>query len=308
MPSTLFFAQSGGQKLVSGHFFSGSYQLQYGVAIRLDRSAPGLIYLGIPNLSGEAPTFLSGGSLSSGGLADGFPLYPGEGIFVAKSRLISGILTPTLNGPAGSSGGRVWWEPDITVMSLTAREGTGAGSSVSGAVQVSGIVGVSGSVSVLSGRIQQTTSWKTPGAIQVVMQSGTLNLSLSGMMVSGAGGPVFNMSGLNHKMDVSLNIASGFDIIVASGAPIAEVYVVPSFDGTTFPDFASGTVEPGSGYYVGTFRKPPNQFGSGLFLGTITGIPIPPRTFNVQLKVMAGPFRSGGANTLSVSLYDDQQM
>lgn len=334
MPSTLLFVQSGGQNLMSGTPFSGTYQLKYGVMVRLDRDAPDKVFVGLPNLSGTISTFLSGGSQSSGGMADAMPIYPGEAMFIPTQRLVSGILTPKLLGEASASGGRVYWEPDVTIVGLTAGAAGGASGAsavtsgavqvsgavrvsgtvaVSGTVSVSGIVGVSGQVGILSGqisvssgRISQTVSFRPPDAVQIVMQSGTLDLSLSGLMVSGAGGPVFNLSGLNHKMDLELNVASGFDIIVASGAPIAEVFVVPSLDGITFPDFASGTVEPGSGYYVGTFRKPPNQFGSGLFRGMLTGINVPPRTFNVQLKVMAGPFGSGGQNTLTISLYDDQ--
>ena len=322
MPSTLLFVQSGGQSLISGNVFSGTNQLKYGVLIRLDRLAPGIVYVGLPDISGSVPTFLSGGSLSSGGMADAFPLNPGESEFIPLHRLVSGIMTPKLLGEATASGGRVWWEPDVTIVGLAAGANAGASGAsvvtsgsvrVSGSVAVSGIVGVSGQVGILSGqvsissgRISQTVSFRPPDAAIVLFQSGTLNLSLSGTMVSGGAGPVFNLSGLNHKMDLELNIASGFDVITASGASIAEVYVVPSFDGTTYPVFASGTTEPGSGYFVGAFRNPPNAFGSGLFRGTLTGIAIPPRNFSVVMKVMAGPFRSGGQNILQASLYDDQ--
>lgn len=110
MPSTLLFVQSGGIGLVSGDIFSGGPQLVGGVQLRLAAAAPGVIYVGLPNLSGTVNTFNSGGSLSSGGLADGLELSPGDGLFIPRTRLASGIQTVRLLGAAGSSGGRVYWE------------------------------------------------------------------------------------------------------------------------------------------------------------------------------------------------------
>lgn len=120
MPSTLLFVQSGGQLLVSGGIFSGTpWSLTKwqgtasqvgGIQMKLSRTAPDTIYVGLPNLSGTVNTFLSGGSLSSGGMTDGMELAPGDSYFIPMSRLISGIQTPRLMGPATASGGRVFWE------------------------------------------------------------------------------------------------------------------------------------------------------------------------------------------------------
>lgn len=111
MPSTMLFVQSGGILLCSGDIYSGGPQLIGGIQLRLAKAAPGVVYIGLPNLSGVVNTITSGGSLSSGGLADGMELNPGDAYFVPKTRLVSGILTPRVLVPAASSGGRLFWEP-----------------------------------------------------------------------------------------------------------------------------------------------------------------------------------------------------
>lgn len=110
MPSTIVFPQSGGIPLMSGSPYSGSPQLVGGLQLKLAQGAPGAVYVGLPNLSGTTTTMLSGGSLSSGGLADGMELSPGDAYFIAKVRLVSGVCTPTILAPAASSGGRLFWD------------------------------------------------------------------------------------------------------------------------------------------------------------------------------------------------------
>lgn len=122
MPSLQFFDRSGGIVLVSGNIFSGSY-LDYagqgckvgGIQFRNSATSPGPVYVCLMPLSGQAGTFNSGGSLSSGGLADGMELVPGGNYFVPRSRMTNlsgqGLLAISLVGPAASSGARIMWEP-----------------------------------------------------------------------------------------------------------------------------------------------------------------------------------------------------
>lgn len=110
MPSTQLFTQSGGIRLVSGNVLSGT-PFPNSLILKLSATASGVIYVGLPNLSGEVTTGASGGVLSSGGMADGFELSPGGTYEIPKSRLVSGITTPTLIIPAAVSGtGRLFWE------------------------------------------------------------------------------------------------------------------------------------------------------------------------------------------------------
>lgn len=112
MPSTQVFVQSGGIGLVSGSIFSGQLLPIGGVQIYADRYNPSgyAVYVGLPNLSGTVSTSTSGGSLSSGGLSDGMPLYPDSSYFVPKCRMVSGIQTIRLLAPANASGARIFWE------------------------------------------------------------------------------------------------------------------------------------------------------------------------------------------------------
>ena len=111
MPSTQLISQSGGVALIASDIFSGSPQLVGGVQFKLAKGAPGIVYLGLPNLSGAVTTSVSGAGLSVGGLADGMELSPGDSYFVPKTRLVSGIVTPMVEVPAASSGARLFWEP-----------------------------------------------------------------------------------------------------------------------------------------------------------------------------------------------------
>jgi hypothetical protein len=110
MPSTMLFPQSGGIALVSGAIFSGTLFPIGGVQLKLAKAAPGIVYVGVTNLSGLAITSLSGGSLSSGGLTDGMEMSPGDAYFIPKCRLVSGIESITCIVPAASSGSRLFWE------------------------------------------------------------------------------------------------------------------------------------------------------------------------------------------------------
>lgn len=119
MPSLqLLGAQSGGTPLVSGDVFSGMPLPVGGVQLLLDSSGAGPVYVGLPVpswFSGQVsglyvPTINSGGSLSSGGLTDGVKLGQGNGYFVPKLRMTSGIQSIRIAVPAGSSGAILYWE------------------------------------------------------------------------------------------------------------------------------------------------------------------------------------------------------
>lgn len=118
MPSFMCFTQSGGHGIVSGDIYSGSILdvkpwgrgTCGGIQFRLAKGAPSLIYIGMPSLSGTTPTGASGGVFSSGGLADGMEVSPGDSYFVPRSRLVSGLDTVRVIAPAAASGSRCFWE------------------------------------------------------------------------------------------------------------------------------------------------------------------------------------------------------
>lgn len=115
MPSTIVGNVSGGALLVSGDIYSGYQAIVGGIQFKVATDSPGVIYLGLPNLSGNYPSVISGGALASGlsgyYLTDGMPMAANDAYFVPKARLVSGVLTPRFVMPATSSGARVFWEP-----------------------------------------------------------------------------------------------------------------------------------------------------------------------------------------------------
>lgn len=111
MPSTQCIPTSGGMVLVSGAIFSGFSQgIVGGVLLKLSVSGAGPVFVSTPNFSGTLPTIMSGGTLSSGGLADGMEVTPGMSYFVPKLRLVSGIESIRVDTPAASSGSRLFWQ------------------------------------------------------------------------------------------------------------------------------------------------------------------------------------------------------
>lgn len=111
MPSTQMFVQSGGIRLVSGDIYSGLPFPVGGVQLQWDAAASGPVYVG---WSGT-PTFLSGGSLSSGGMADGYKMSPGDKFFVPKISMCNASGLPRIDaiklvGPATASGGVMYWQ------------------------------------------------------------------------------------------------------------------------------------------------------------------------------------------------------
>ena len=104
---------SGGQPLLSGGglAFSGTGLPVGGVQLKLAAGAPGTCYVALTNLSGDFATILSGGTLSSGGLADGMEMAAGDSYFVPKVRLKpSGLDSVRVVAPAAASGGVMCWE------------------------------------------------------------------------------------------------------------------------------------------------------------------------------------------------------
>lgn len=110
MPSTLLFVQSGGIGLVNSAIYSGFQIPVGGIQILNDDASPGPVFVGLPNMSGTAPTISSGVSLSVGGLNDAMKIAVGKDYFIPKTRLTSGVESIIILGPASSSGARIYWE------------------------------------------------------------------------------------------------------------------------------------------------------------------------------------------------------
>ena len=113
MPSLLPGFVSGGAPIVSGNPFSGTIAPVGGVQLRLGFDASGSVYVGVARgLASGGITQASGGALSSGGMADGMELRPGDGLFVPALVCSGQVQAIQVVVPAAVSGRcRVYWDP-----------------------------------------------------------------------------------------------------------------------------------------------------------------------------------------------------
>ena len=125
MPSLTLWPQSGGNLLCPNNIFSGTKFPASFLTLYLSNSGAGPVYVALPHpgqpgrLSGFQGTENSGGPAGSGGpfngLRDGMMLVPGKSYTIPEYRLVSGILTPRIVCPAGSSGTRLYWDADVQI-------------------------------------------------------------------------------------------------------------------------------------------------------------------------------------------------
>lgn len=111
-----------GMPLVPNNVFSGTAYPIAGILIKNSTSGIGPVYIGVHDLSGSAPTLLSGGSLTSGGMADAMELGRGESYFIPRGRLrMSGqqpgmgpvdLTTIRYHALHSASGSRLFWDTD----------------------------------------------------------------------------------------------------------------------------------------------------------------------------------------------------
>lgn len=114
MPSTVMIPVSGGMGLVySGQAYlysGGPFQIQGGVNLRYDVSGPGVVYVNTTNLSGLVVT--NSGTAISGVVSfiDGVPMGRGDGYFIPRMKLVSGLESIRIGVPAAASGGLMYWD------------------------------------------------------------------------------------------------------------------------------------------------------------------------------------------------------
>lgn len=108
MPSAIPGNTSGGEQLISGNPYNGRSTPYTGVMLVLDNYAlsGAVVYVGF---SGGV-TMASGGGMSSGGLNDGYPLYPGQTqSFPLPPTGLAGVYLAVPSNYSGQA--RVFWNP-----------------------------------------------------------------------------------------------------------------------------------------------------------------------------------------------------
>lgn len=95
--------------------------------------------------------------------------------------------------------------------------------------------------------------------------------------------------------DLELYLAS----LIPTGADAAvEVYLVPSIDGTSYPNYlisSSNDAQENNQYFVGSFTL---ESSSGVFRATLRGIELPPGKFKFGVRNRANVGLASSGNTL----------
>lgn len=146
-----------------------------------------------------------------------------------------------------------------------------------------------------------TAKWATPNTADTVATT-ALN-SLAAGAYSGLLTEIDNASGLYLYGD--LEVLLGADLTCAAGAPYIGVFLVPTLDGSNYPNPPSGTGAVPTTYLVGsilanasaTFRR-----------GFLRGIILPPFKFKIDLYhgLHGSTAWNATGNTCSLYRYNEQ--
>lgn len=108
-----------------------------------------------------------------------------------------------------------------------------------------------------------------------------------------------NGTNLDIYADFQLDLAS---LTISSSGAYVSVYIVPSVDGTNYPDWATGT---GGGYQT--------QYLAGVILvknvsattarANLSGVALPPGKFKVAVRNTVGASFASSGNTLKIRTY-----
>lgn len=114
-----------------------------------------------------------------------------------------------------------------------------------------------------------------------------------------------SQSGLDLYCDLELAVAYTSSA-PSAGVKVAEVYLVPSVDGTNYAE-ASSSLTPQKSLLAATFESR-NGSTSTLEYLVATGIPLPPRDFKLLLVNTSGKTLKSSGNTLKLRPYKLQNV
>lgn len=104
-----------------------------------------------------------------------------------------------------------------------------------------------------------------------------------------------NSTNLDEFIDFQLHLAS---VTISSTSAYCTVYLIPTPDGTTYPNWDSSTyANYDSQYFVGTILVKP--VSAATFDGAEIYVPLPPGKFKIALRNNCGAALAASGNTLS---------
>lgn len=143
-----------------------------------------------------------------------------------------------------------------------------------------------------------TITYSTPTAAATAL--GTELNSLANAAYSAASAAIDNRTTKHLYMGLELALAS---LTPGASNTGCSVYLLPSVDGSTYPD-GGGAVVPGPETYLCCFAA--LSTAAGAKLRTMAGIPIPPLLFKLVLLNDTGVALAASGSTLDYILYSEQ--
>ena len=140
------------------------------------------------------------------------------------------------------------------------------------------------------------TAWDDTTAIDTALST-DLNSLANGSRAISAG--VANGTELDLYGDLELVVQYG--TAPSAGTKIAEVYLLPTVDGTNYPE-GSASLTPQKALLVATFESR-NPSTTAVERLVVPGIPLPPRAFKLLLVNTSGQAYAASGNTLKIKRY-----
>lgn len=135
------------------------------------------------------------------------------------------------------------------------------------------------------------------GSIATALSTGLNSLADAGRAISSA---IDNDAGLDLYCDLELAIAYTSSA-PSAGVKVAEVYLLPTVDGTNFAEGGT-SLTPQKSLLVAAFESRNGSTSAVEYL-TASGIPLPPRDFKLLLVNTSGKTLHATLNTLKIRPY-----
>lgn len=144
-----------------------------------------------------------------------------------------------------------------------------------------------------------------PGSVATVLDT-ALNSDVTAQATVSAA--IDNDTGLDLYLDIEV-VHGTYGGSVAAGTKVADVYLLPTVDGTNFPsnDADSTTLYPSPKFLVGSCIKMPAT-GTGGMRDVIPGVPLPVGDFKLVHVNTSGQTLAASGNTVKIRPYKSQSV
>jgi len=138
-----------------------------------------------------------------------------------------------------------------------------------------------------------TLKWLDGTSATTILDTGLNSLANNAGALSAA---LDNDTDLAYLADIEVYVA-GFGASINKGTAYVEVYLLPTVDGTNYPDTDSNVPQPT--YFIGSLLKGTAN-GSGAVRDVLREVPLPARDFKIAVVNKSGQAWSASGNTVKI--------